>query len=82
MEDLRYATVVRQRYDFSCGSAALATLLRYHYALDATEESVFRGMWSNGDREQIKRVGFSLLDVKGFLAAHNLRANGYKVSPD
>ncbi|RYF14189.1 MAG: peptidase C39, partial [Oxalobacteraceae bacterium] len=27
----RFETVVRQQYDFSCGSAALATLLRYHY---------------------------------------------------
>ncbi len=27
--DLPFQTVVRQQYDFSCGSASLATLLRY-----------------------------------------------------
>lgn len=82
LEDRRYATVIRQRYDFSCGSAALATLLRYHYGLDATEESVFRGMWANGDQAQIKRVGFSLLDMKRYLGAQELSANGYKVPLD
>ena len=80
MEERRFATVVRQRYDFSCGSAALATLLRYHYALSADEESVFRGMWRNGDQAQIRRLGFSLLDMKRYLASYEMTGNGYKVS--
>jgi predicted double-glycine peptidase len=58
MEDRRFATVIRQRYDFSCGSAALATLLRYHYAGREDEAQVFRGMWAEGDRDQIRRLGF------------------------
>lgn len=82
VEDRRFATVVRQRYDFSCGSAALATLLRHHYGRAVDEEAVFRGMWRNGDREQIKKLGFSLLDMKRYLGAHGLRADGYKVSLD
>lgn len=82
VEERKFATVVRQRYDFSCGSASLATLLRYHYGLKVDEESVFRGMWRNGDREQIKKLGFSLLDMKRYLAAHGMRADGYKVGLD
>jgi len=78
----RFAGVVRQRYDFSCGSAALATLLRYHYDLAVDEDDAFRGMWAAGDRAQIRRVGFSLLDMKRWLAAHALVADGYKVSLD
>jgi hypothetical protein len=80
MDQLRYATVIRQRYDFSCGSAALATLLRYHYDFDVAEDRVFVGMWNDGDRDAIRRVGFSLFDMKRYLAAQGLAADGYKVS--
>ena len=78
-EDRRFATVVRQRYDFSCGSAALATLLRYHYGRGEAEESAFRGMWAKGDRDQIRRLGFSLLDMKRYLGSLGLQADGYQV---
>lgn len=80
MEDRRFSTVVRQRYDFSCGSAALATLLHFHYGDAQTEEAVFQGMWRDGDREAIRRVGFSLLDMKRYLAARGLRADGFRVT--
>lgn len=78
----KFDGIIRQRYDFSCGSAALATLLRYHYDLAVQEDDAFRGMWARGDREQIRRVGFSLLDMKRWLASHRLSADGYKVSLD
>src|SRR5690606_34611966 len=39
--DIPFRTVVRQEYDYSCGSAALATLLRYHYGRDVAEREVF-----------------------------------------
>lgn len=77
--DRRYYTVIRQRYDFSCGSAALATLLRYHYGRRVGEEDAFRGMWADGDRAQIRRLGFSLLDMKRYLAAQGIAADGYRV---
>lgn len=78
----KFASIVRQQYDFSCGSAALATLLRYHYADNVNEERVFLGMWRDGDRDAIRKVGFSLLDMKRYLAARDLKADGYKVSLD
>ena len=80
--DQKFADVVRQQYDFSCGSAALATLLRYHYDLAVDEDDAFRGMWSKGDRSQIRKVGFSLLDMKRWLASHRLTADGYRVPLD
>lgn len=80
--DRKFATVVKQKYDFSCGSAALATLLRYHYSLAQDEEASFRGMWAAGDRAQIRRVGFSLLDMKRHLTTLGFRADGFKVSLD
>lgn len=79
MEELKYAGVVRQRFDFSCGSAALATLLRM-YGDQHGEERAFRGMWSGGDQAQIRRLGFSLLDMKRYLDRLGRPANGYKVT--
>jgi hypothetical protein len=80
--EMRFAGVIRQRYDFSCGSAALATLLRFHYDFDVGEEAAFRGMWAHGDRVQIQRAGFSLLDMKRWLASRGIAGDGYKVSLD
>lgn len=82
IEEAKFSGVVRQKYDFSCGSAALATLLRYHYDYAVGEENAFRGMWAKGDQEQIRRVGFSLLDMKRWLASRGLNAEGYQVDID
>ena len=80
VQDTKFAGVIRQQFDFSCGSAALATLLRYHYDFDVREDNAFRGMWASGDQLQIRRVGFSLLDMKRWLASRGLTADGYEVS--
>lgn len=80
MVERRFLTVVRQQYDFSCGSAALATLLHFHYGDAQTEQSIFVGMWRDGDREQIRKQGFSLLDMKRYLAARGIGSDGYQVT--
>lgn len=74
-----FRTVVRQRYDFSCGSAALATLLHYHYGQPLTERESFAAMWKHGDQEAIRRQGFSLLDMKTYLDAVGYRAEGFRL---
>ena len=81
-DERRFAGVIRQRYDFSCGSAALATLLRHHYDYNVAEDRAFRGMWAHGDQNQIRRVGFSLLDMKRWLATRGIAADGYQVTLD
>jgi len=78
LRDLPFQTVIRQRYDYSCGSAALATLLTYHYGRPTTEAQVFTAMYRAGDQAKIRRVGFSLLDMKRLLDARGLRADGYR----
>ncbi|MNU68253.1 Peptidase C39 family protein [compost metagenome] len=80
--DIPFRTVVRQRYDFSCGSAALATLLRYHYDREVGEEQIFRAMYAAGDQDVIRRVGFSLLDIKQFLEANGYQADGFRLTLD
>src|ERR1700754_3420548 len=49
--EIPFQTVVRQRYDYSCGSAALATLLKFHYAIDTNEADVFTAMYAVGDQD-------------------------------
>ena len=82
MEEQKFSGIVRQRFDFSCGSAALATLLHHHYGRLVGEQETFLGMWRDGDRVAIRKVGFSLLDMKRYLGSLDLRADGFKVSLD
>jgi predicted double-glycine peptidase len=78
LRDMPFRTVVRQRYDYSCGSAALATLLRFHYGRPVDEAQVFRAMYAVGDQAKIRQVGFSLLDMKTYLASEGIEADGYR----
>ena len=76
------ATVIRQKYDFSCGSAAVATLLTYHYGVDTTETDAFRAMWEVGDKDRIRQLGFSLLEMKRYLESLGMKADGFRLTLD
>jgi predicted double-glycine peptidase len=78
----KFEHVVRQQYDFSCGSAALATLLTFHYADPTSEQKAFGQMYEAGDKEKIAKVGFSLLDMKSYLAKQGYEADGFQSSLD
>lgn len=80
LRDIPFRTVVRQQFDYSCGSAALATLLHYHYGSPATEGKIFKAMYEVGDQEKIQKVGFSLLDMKKYLASQGYRADGFRMT--
>lgn len=82
MRELKVRSVILQKYDYSCGSAAVATLLTYHYDHPLTEETAFRMMFDHGDQEKIQKEGFSLLDMKRFLEAQGYPADGFEVSLD
>lgn len=79
IRQLRFSSTLRQQYDFSCGSAALATLLTHHYAHPVSEQEAFQWMFVHGDREKIRREGFSLLDMQRYLASLGFRADGFKL---
>ena len=74
----RNLTTLQQQFDFSCGSAALATLLTHHYDFPVNEQAVFAAMFQHGDQAKIRREGFSLLDMKNFLAARGFQADGFQ----
>lgn len=77
-----FDSVIRQRYDFSCGSAALATLLYHHYYYDVDERQVLKAMYRVGDQQKILKKGFSLLDMKNYLASEGINSDGYKMDLD
>jgi predicted double-glycine peptidase len=77
--EIPFRSVLRQQHDFSCGSAALATLLTYHYQRPLTEREAFVAMWKVGDREAIRNVGFSLLDMKAYLESLGYRTVGLRL---
>lgn len=82
MKEVRFQRTIHQQYDFSCGSAALATLLTHHYSYPISEQEIFREMFAQGDQEKIKKDGFSLLDIKKFLTARGFQSDGYIAEVD
>lgn len=82
LKEARFRTTVRQQYDFSCGSAALATLLTHHYGNRVSEQAVFEAMYAKGDQQKIQREGFSLLDMKRYLGDQGYQADGFELPLD
>lgn len=82
IKEARFRNVIKQQYDYSCGSAAVASLLTYHYEQPTTEQEVFEVMWGGGDKESIRRLGFSLLDMQRYLATRGYRSDGFRVPLD
>lgn len=79
----KFRGVVRQQYDYSCGSAALTTLLRGYLGINVNEKKTMNGLIRFGERERIiKRRSFSLLDMKRFVSALGLKSGGFKGSMD
>jgi uncharacterized protein len=78
MKEVKFAATVRQQYDFSCGSAALSTLLTHHYNFAVSEDKVFEQMFLNGDQAKIRVEGFSLLDMKRYLESLGFAADGFE----
>jgi predicted double-glycine peptidase len=79
LKEVRFKAIMKQQYDFSCGSAALATLLTYHYGYPVNEQAVFEDMYRRGDQRKIRKEGFSLLDMKFFLQARGFQADGFQL---
>jgi len=79
MDDIRNKNVIKQKYDYSCGSAALAMLLDGYLGEKLSEQQIIQGMMQYGDVEKInQRRAFSLLDMKKFAEVLGYKANGYK----
>jgi predicted double-glycine peptidase len=82
MHDLTYEHIVAQRYDFSCGSAALATLLKYGYGINIPETEMIRRMMVYSTPAVVVKNGFSMLDMKKFVETLGLRGRGFRVTSE
>ena len=78
LKEARFKTTIPQQYDFSCGSAATATLLTYQYGHAVTEQEVFLHMYQTGDQAKIRQRGFSLLDMRRYLRSQGFEADGFE----
>ena len=82
IRERKFADLVQQKTDFSCGAASLATILRQAYWLDVDEQHVIEGMLANADQDLVRTQGFSMLDMKRYVESLGMRARGYRVAPD
>ncbi|MEW7855339.1 C39 family peptidase [Pseudomonas chlororaphis] len=82
VRERKFADLVEQKTDFSCGAAALATVLRQAYWLDVDEEHVIKGMLATADQDLVRTQGFSMLDMKRYLESIGMRARGYRIPPE
>src|SRR5438067_1046602 len=76
--ELKFKNIVHQAYDYSCGSAALVTILKYHIGVEVSEQQSMEGMMAFGEKDKIiERRGFSLLDMKRYLASIQVESAGF-----
>ena len=77
--EARQDRVVVQKWDLSCGAAALSTVLTYDLDRPTTERAVAASLLKRYHTlGQVQRqLGFSLLDLKAYANKHGLQAVGY-----
>jgi uncharacterized protein len=78
LKEIRGEGVVRQRWDMSCGAAALSTLLTYDFKDNTPETAIVVWILHRSDPTRVRaRGGFSLLDLKHFAQARGYKAEGF-----
>ncbi|TRD11602.1 C39 family peptidase [Erythrobacter insulae] len=78
-KERKFDNVVRQRADFSCGAAVLATVFNHAFGYDTTEQQVLVNMLKIADPDLVREKGFSLLDMKTYAQTLGMQAEGYQV---
>ena len=77
----QFRNIAHQAYDYSCGSAALTTVLNGYLGHRFEEKQIMDGLLKYGEYEKIvQRRGFSLLDMKRLMTALGYQSGGYKGS--
>jgi len=83
--ELRDHAVVKQAHDFSCGAAALATLLQHGLGELVTEEEllarVFRDA-SDAEERLLRNRGLSVLDMQKLARERGLKAQGFRLAAE
>lgn len=79
--EMRHENVVIQKWDISCGAAALGTLLNYQHGDLVPENEIAKGLFQRDDylnNPDIVRIhqGFSLLDLKRYVEGRGYSGDG------
>ena len=88
LKELRDQYVVKQQLDYSCGAAALATIMKYYFGEKTTERELLDLLnirLKNLTEEEIarkKKNGFSLLDLKFAANQKGYQAAGFRLTLD
>ena len=78
-----FRNIVRQAYDYSCGSAALTTVLNFYLGRNLSERQVMEGLLHYGESERIvQRRAFSMLDMKRLVTALGYPSGGFRAKID
>ena len=80
---LRDAGVVKQRFDYSCGAAALATLLTYGLNDPVGEDVLLRALLEPLSADELavrQQKGFSLLDLQLLAQQRGHKALGFRIA--
>ncbi len=80
--EMRQQHVIVQKFDLSCGAAALATLLRFQHGEQVTEREVATGLMRRSEYIDDpglvrRREGFSLLDLKRYAQSRGYDGLGF-----
>jgi len=79
----KFRHIVRQAYDYSCGSAALTTVLNFYLGRNLSERQVMEGLLHYGESERIvQRRAFSMLDMKRLVTALGYPSGGFRAQID
>ncbi|ARM83817.1 MULTISPECIES: C39 family peptidase [Marinobacter] len=79
----KFRNIVRQAYDYSCGSAALTTVLNFYLGRNLGERQVMEGLLHYGESERIvQRRAFSMLDMKRLVTALGYPSGGFRATID
>ncbi len=86
--ELRNLHVVKQKLDYSCGAAALATLMRNYFGEDTSEKEILALLdirikdLPEKEKKRKKENGFSLLDLKAVANLKGYQAAGFRLTLD
>jgi len=83
LKELRDQYIVKQQFDYSCGAAALATLMTYYFGDKTAERQILKLLIDELTRNELElkeKQGFSLLDLKKVAQTKGYRAAGFKLT--
>lgn len=86
MIELRDLHVVKQQLDYSCGAAAMATIMKNYFGEKTSEKEILDLLkihLKNFTKEEIakkKKNGFSLLDLKSVANRKGYQAAGFRLT--